>query len=418
MKQNKKRKSFKAISQVSKDKMRITNIESIVVTVPFEAPIRWAFGVRTGTTRTIVKVFTDEGVVGLGETYGGKATALAIESLKSLVIGENPFNTERIVSKFTGFGARGVLPTGHPINFAPIEIACWDIMGKALNVPVCNLIGGMNREKIPFSAFVFYRYKNKEGIGGESTPKDIVEYCSDQIDKHGFKVLKLKGGVLPPKVEIETIKEMRETFGEDIGLRIDPNAIWSIETAIRVGRELEKYNLEYYEDPTWNLEGMAQVRKKVNIPLATNMCTISLDHLPPTIRLGSIDVLLADLFQWGGILNSKKMAAVVETFQLGLSMHSNAELGVSTAAMLQFATATPYLTYACDQHYHHHVDDIITKPFKYEDGCMTVPDGPGLGVELDEDKMEKYSKLTVEKGEARHTFDPYRPDWIPMMPSW
>jgi len=402
--------------------MKITDVEPIVVTVPFEAPIRWAFGVRTGTTRTIVKVSTDEGIVGLGETYGGRVTALVIENLKPLVIGEDPFKIERIVSKFVGFtgGHRsgGNLPLGEFIHFAGIEIACWDIMGKALNTPVCNLIGGRGRKKIPFSAFVFYRYKSEEGVGGESTPRDIVRYCSDLIDECGFKTLKLKGGVFHPKVEVETIKELRETFGEEIGLRIDPNAIWSVETSIRVGRALEKYNLEYLEDPTWNLRGMAEVRKKVNIPLSTNMCCTSLDLLPSALKLGAIDVQLADLFQWGGILNSKKLAAIAETFQLGLSMHSNAELGVSTAAMLHYAAATPYLTYALDQHYHHHVDDVITKPFVYKDGCMTLPDGPGLGVELDDDKVEKYSKLTREKGEARHTFDPYRPDWIPLQPSW
>jgi glucarate dehydratase len=398
--------------------MKITDVETTVVTMPFEAPIRWAFGTRTGTTRTIVKVHTDEGITGIGESYGGKATALGVQSLKPLVIGEDPFNTEHLVSKFIGFSGRGVLPIGHPMFFAPIEIACWDIIGKTLNTPVCKLIGGMNRKKIPFSAFVFYRYKGESGVGGESTPKDIVKYCSDAIDKWGFKVLKLKGGVLHPRIEVETIKELRETFGEETGLRIDPNAIWSVETSIQVGRELEKYNLEYYEDPTWNLEGMAQVRKKVNIPLSTNMCCISLDQIPPAIRLGAIDVILTDLHQWGGIWNGKKLAAIAETFQLGLSMHSCAELGVSTAVMLHFAASTPYLTYACDQHYHHHVDDIITKPFVYKDGCMTLPDGPGLGVELDDDKVDKYAKLSEEKGEARITFDPYRPDWVPMHPSW
>ncbi|MFX1536355.1 MAG: mandelate racemase/muconate lactonizing enzyme family protein [Promethearchaeota archaeon] len=398
--------------------MKITNVETITVTMPFEAPIRWAFGVRTGTTRTIVKVFTDEDIVGLGETYGGRETAAGINACKSLIVGEDPFKIERLVSKFRGFSGRGVLPVGNPIYFSALEIACWDIIGKAMNTPLYNLLGGACYKKIPFSAFVFYRYKGTGGVGGESSPKDIVKYCSDIMDTHGFKVLKLKGGVLNPKIEIETIKEMRATFGGEIGLRIDPNAIWSVATSIRTINELEKYGLEYVEDPTWNIEGMSQVRKKVNVPLSTNMCVISPDHIPPAIRLGAIDIVLVDLFQWGGILNSKKLAAIAETFQWGLSMHSNAELGVSTAAMLHFAASTPYLTYACDQHYHHHVDDIITKPFKYEDGCMTVPDGPGLGVELDEDKIDKYTRFSKEKGEARHTFDPSRPDWVPLQPSW
>jgi len=398
--------------------MKIIDVKATPVVVPFEAPVRWSFGVRTGTTRTIVKVFTDEGIVGLGETYGGRPTALGIENLKHLVIGEDPFNVERIVSKFFGFGARGMLPVGHPIFFSALEIACWDIMGKALNTPVCNLIGGKTREKIPTAGFVYYRYKSSEGVGGESTSEDVVRYCSNLIDKYGFETLKLKLGVFNPRVEIKAVKEIREALGEEIKLRADPNAIWSVGTSIKTLRELGKYDFEYIEDPVPGLWGMAEVRRKVNVPLATNMCVIYFDQIPPAVELGSIDVILSDLFQWGGILNSKKLAAIAETFQLGLGSHDNATLGVSTAATLHFAAAVPYLTYAADHHYHYYVDDIITEPFEYEDGCMTVPRGPGLGVELDEKKVDKYTKFLKEMGEARHTFDPRRPDWLPMQPSW
>jgi glucarate dehydratase len=166
------------------------------------------------------------------------------------------------------------------------------------------------------------------------------------------------------------------------------------------------YDIEYAEDPTWGIEGMGLVRRDVPMPLATNMCVVNFDQIPLAVRTRCIDIILSDVHYWGGLASNKKLAGVCETFQIGLGMHSDRELGISTAAQLHLAAALPFMSYAPDSHYHHQSDDIITKPFQYKNGCFAVPEGPGLGVEIDRDKLAKYSKLH-EKKVNRVSF------WIP-----
>jgi len=396
--------------------MKIIEIKMTPVTVPMEAPLRWSLGVETGTSRTIVEVMTDEGIVGLGETYGGEATIRALESVKHMIVGNDPFQFEKMLKKLQVFciSYETLVP---PHVIAAIDMACLDIMGKALKRPVCDLIGGRYRDEIAFSAYLFFRYKSGEGIGGEDTPERLVEYTEMIVQKQGFSALKVKGGVLPPREEIRCVKLLRERF-PDCEIRFDPNAAWSVATSINALRQMMEYNLEYAEDPTWGIEGMGLVRRDVPVPLATNMCVINFDQIPLAVRTRCIDIILSDVHFWGGLANNKKLAGICETFQLGLGMHSDRELGISTAAQVHLAAATPYMTYAPDSLYHHQTDDIITQPFQYSRGGFKVPNGPGLGVEIDREKLAKYARLYQEKGEAGEFLDPHRPEWIPTLPLW
>jgi len=129
-----------------------------------------------------------------------------------------------------------------------------------------------------------------------------------------------------------------------------------------------------------------------------------------------VDIILGDVHYWGGLAANRRLAGVCETFQLGFSLHSDRELGVSTAAMLHLAAATPYAKYALDSHYHDQADDVITEPFKYEDGQLSLPSGPGLGVSLDTDQVEKYHRYWQDHGEVAEVYDPRRPGWIPDLP--
>jgi len=202
-------------------------------------------------------------------------------------------------------------------------------------------------------------------------------------------------------------------------LRWGPNAAWSVETSIRSLRRLQKagVELEYLEDPTWNLEGCSQVRKVItDIPIATNMCLVAWDQLAPGIRLRAVDIVLSDVHFWGGFRMNQKLMAVCEAFQLGVGMHSDRELGISTAAMMHLAAASPYMTYAIDSHYHDQIDDIITRPFEYKQGHFEVPNGPGLGVEVDWDKVAKYHDLYMKAGHVNEFYDPWRPNWVPALP--
>jgi glucarate dehydratase len=161
---------------------------------------------------------------------------------------------------------------------------------------------------------------------------------------------------------------------------------------------------------------MSQARKAVEIPFATNMCLVAYDQLAPGIRLRSVDVVLSDVHFWGGFRENQRMIAVCDAFQLGVGMHSDRELGISTAAMLHLAASTPSMSYAIDSHYHDQVDDVIETPFEYKNGFFMVPEGPGLGVNVDWDKVAKYHRLYKSQGQVNEFYDPNRPGWIPALP--
>ncbi len=397
--------------------MKVTDIKITPVTVPMEAPLRWSMGVETGTTRGIIEVFTDEGITGIGETYGGNAVEHAIETAKPYLLGLNPLETGVLHHRLGVFriGYETAVPA---VVRAGIEMAFLDAAGKALNLPVYTLLGGKLRDRIETAAYLFYRYKSEDGrLGGEESPESMLDRTRELIERHGFRAIKFKGGVLPPEDELRCLRLLRREF-PNAPLRWDPNAAWSVETSIRIGRKLlaEGIDLEYLEDPTWNLEGMSQVRQAVPIPLATNMCLVNFEQLAPGIRMRSVDVILSDVHFWGGFRENQRMIAVCEAFQLGVGMHSDRELGISTAAMLHLAAATPPLVYAIDSHYHDQVDDIVSKPFRYEGGFFEVPSGPGLGVEVDWDKVTRYNRLYREQGQVNEFYDSRRPGWVPALP--
>jgi glucarate dehydratase len=245
---------------------------------------------------------------------------------------------------------------------------------------------------------MFFRLPGPDGRGGERTPEALIDSTKELVARTGVQTIKIKGGVLRPEIERDMTIGFREAFPGH-RLRFDPNSLWSVETAIRVGKRLEPLDLEFYEDPVWGIEGMSRVRQKVDIPVATNMCTLQLDEIPETIRLGAIDVQLLDPCDWGGITSTMKAAAAYQVFQIGCGFHSGGEAGISTALQLQLAAALPVLPYAVDSHYHHQTADVITKPFGYVDGCFELPDGPGLGVEIDEDALARLEELNDSEGD-------------------
>lgn len=399
--------------------MKITKITSTPVNVPLAAPIRWSWGLRHTTTRQIVMVETDDGITGIGETMGRVGNERIVYEAQKL-IGQDPFNIERILAflrpnpYFFGYAGHGLI--------AGIEMACWDIIGKAVGKPVWALLGGRFRTKINISGYVFTRGRNeKTGEGGETTPEQLLEYSKRLVKEHGFKCLKLKVGASHPDVDIAAIASFREAFGPKMGLRIDPNGTWSPQTALYICKKLDEYNLEYIEDPTWGIEAMARLRRDIRTPLSTNMCVVDFDQIPVAFRMNAIDVVLGDVHKWGGLLATKKLAHVCGTLMWGMCIHSGAELGVSEIAKLHMATCCPELTYAIDTHYPHLADDILVGgKMKYDNGTMTAPDKPGLGVELDMDRFNRYAEDYRKNGLAEgYERDPSRPeDWCPKKFQW
>ena len=359
--------------------------------------------------RTIVELTTNDGLYGLGEVPGGAEVTTALEAARAIVIGRDPFHLNALAQALDeAFGPAGPgRAHGATWNrrqmalvFSAVEVACFDLMGKATGRPVVDLLGGAVRERVPFAAYLFFKHAGAGGALGFDAdpaavgwpasrqaaaldPDGVVAQAQAMSLAFGFQSLKLKGGVFAPEIEARTILALREAFGPETPLRIDPNAVWSVETAIRWGRELEGV-LEYYEDPVRGQDNMAAVRAAVKIPLATNMCTTSFADLLGSIRVGAEDIILSDHHAWGGLRSSMELGRICRTFGRGLSMHSNSHVGISLAAMTHLAAAMPNLTYACDTHYPWQSEDVIVGgKLRFEDGALPVSREPGLGIELD-----------------------------------
>ncbi|MBI4581580.1 MAG: hypothetical protein HY718_17920 [Planctomycetes bacterium] len=244
----------------------------------------------------------------------------------------------------------------------------------------------------------------------------MVAHAKDLAARYGFTTHKLKAGVFPPDHEIEVLKAINEALpGHRV--RIDPNAAWSVEESIRVGRAIEHLPNDYFEDPCWGMEGMRRLRSFVRIPLATNTIVVNFEQLAAAVRTNAIDVVLLDTTFWGGLRQAFKAGVVCEKFQLGVAVHSSGELGIQLATMLHLGAALPNQNFAADAHYHHLTDDIIKGgKMPYRNGCIAVPKGPGLGVELDRDKLAQYAELYKQLGGYPYDRDPQRPEWFSITP--
>ncbi len=365
--------------------------------------------------RTVVELVTDDSISGISEIPGNIDIDKALDKSKSLIIDQDPFQLNQIRDILVAhFGIdktseRGDAPWDQRTLvhiFSAIEVACLDIIGKLINRPVVDFLGGRRRDSVPFSAYLFYKYEGaggKLGFGTDPTAtgwdaarqasalnhSGIVAQAKAMCNEFGFKSIKLKGGVFEPREEVDTVLALRQAFGASVPIRIDPNALWKVETAIKYGKEMEGV-IEYLEDPVRGQENMALVRKALKTPLATNMCTTSFEDIPRSIQLGSEDIILSDHHFWGGLQASMTLAGLCQTFGRDLSMHSNSHLGISLAAMVHLGAAIPNLKYALDTHYPWQSDEIIIGGrLKFEDGQVGVPTGAGLGVELDREALAK-----------------------------
>jgi glucarate dehydratase len=374
--------------------------------------------------RTILEIVTDDHISGISEIPGTADIDAALEESKQVLIGKDVFELNAIRQCLENrFGVdstkdRGLAPWDQRKLvhiFSAVEVACMDIMGKVMGRPVVDLLGGKMRDRVPFSAYLFYKY---EGAGGKFefntdpaatgwslarqksalNPSEIVAQAQAMCKEFGFQSIKLKGGVFDPRQEVDAIIALREAFGPNVPLRIDPNALWEVETAIKYGKEMEPI-LEYLEDPVRGQENMATVRKALKTPLATNMCTTSFEDIPTSISIGSEDIILSDHHFWGGLRSSMNLAGLCKIFSRGLSMHSNSHVGISLAAMVHLGAALPTMPYALDTHYPWQSDEVIVGGrIKFEEGSVAVPTEPGLGVELDRVALARLHQNYIASG--------------------
>jgi glucarate dehydratase len=398
--------------------VKITDIRATTVTVPLEAPLRHANGCHWGRfVRTIVEVEADNGLIGLGEMGGGGESAEAVfRAMKSYLVGRDPSRLEEM--RFVIANPTASLYNNRTQVLAALEFACLDLLGQAWGAPLCDILGGRLRDRVPFATYCFFRYPHpKTGEGEVRTIDQLVRYTRAMKQRFGFRTHKLKGGVFPPAYELEAYRALADAFPED-SLRFDPNGVWSTEQAIRFGQAIEQLKNDYLEDPVFGLSGMRRTRQMIRVPLATNTVVVDFEQLATNVLDTAADVILLDTTFWGGIRPCLKAAGICETFQLGVAVHSSGELGIQLATMLHLGAVIPNLSFAADAHYHHLTDDVIEGGLlRYECGSIAVPQGPGLGVRLDREKLRQYHELYLRLGGYPYDQDPGRPDWTPIIPN-
>jgi glucarate dehydratase len=401
--------------------MKITVVRVTPVSVPTHAPLRYSTGADAAIHRLIVEVETDEGLTGLGECNAGAAREARLRECIPQILGSDPFQTERLRWQI---GAPPEIKLFGNANhtFAAIEFACLDIQGQAAGRPVHDLLGGCLRQRIPLIAYLFYRYANDLGEGEIADTDALVRYARAVVGECGFETLKFKAGVLPPAIEVEAAQALRREFPRHC-LRVDPNAAWSVSTALGVARQLADCGLEYLEDPVWGLRGMARVNAKCPwLALASNMAVATPEDFAPMAALEALDVVLVDPHFYGGLRQARHAAAALELLNVDVALHSQGELGISMAAQLHLAACLPVLTHAADAHYHHLTDDIIKGgKLPCAEGRMAVPGAPGLGVKLDPDRVRKYHELARTLQTSAQTSmvgDPRATGHLPILPKW
>lgn len=357
--------------------------------------------------RSIIEVETADGTIGLGESYGDSKHLhrlnLAAEGTRGLDATNVSALRERVSQSLVqdtttgGHGMAGMVTTSSTLDrvVSPFEVAFFDIQGQNYGVPVSSLLGGRVREEVPFSGYLFYKWAGHPGQAEDSwgaalDPAGIVKQAERMVAEYGFTALKLKGGVFSPEEEGNAIEALAQRF-PGMPLRIDPNGVWTVNTSVEIAERLGD-RIEYLEDPTPGLAGLAEVRSRVSQPVATNMYVVAFDQIPEAIEHRAVDIVLADHHFWGGLNQSRLLAEIAETFAMSLSMHSNSHLGISLAAMLHLGGSTPNIDYACDTHWpwKNPEDDVVAgSPFHFRGGSLTVPNGPGLGIQLDRDRLQR-----------------------------
>lgn len=418
-------------------------IKDIVITpVAFhDMPLLNSVGVHEPfALRSIIEVVTEDGTYGLGESYGDSTHLDRLQAAANKIKGLTVYDTNAVYKACVdslaggetsgGDGMAGMVTTASVPDkvFSPFEVACLDIQGKMAGIPVSELLGGRVRDNVQYSAYLFYKWAGHPGqpddeYGAALDPAGIVKQARKMIDEYGFKAIKIKGGVFPPADEVAAIKALHEAF-PGVPLRLDPNAAWTVETAKWVARELDGI-VEYLEDPAPEIEGMAAVAKEASMPLATNMAVVTFTHLPPSILQNAVQVILSDHHFWGGLRKSQTLASICATWGVHLSMHSNSHLGISLAAMTHLAAATPNLDYACDTHWpwkRRDEDVVVDGAFKWQDGGVVVPTAPGLGIELDRERLAKLHKQYLDCGLRKRDDTTYmqkhHPEFSAKVPKW
>lgn len=386
--------------------MKITRITATPVNIPLEKPIWWTGGLYPGTSKTIVQVETDAGLLGLGEAPSSEVVRL-IEAMGERLAGADPLD-------IAGCEALCVPPWQIVQNtddssvvkaFGAIEIALWDIRGKLVDQPLYLLLGGAVRKEIPFTEYFAFRPE------AEMTPEAVAEYCVAMREAHGSTMFEGKLILGDPELEIETVRLLRESLGSKAMIRLDSNMQWSLATARRVLREIEPYDIRNYEDPVATFEELAALRQHSAIPFSSHVADIR-----RAVSLGVPDTFVTNFAVLGGIARSVRFIGACEAMGIGFWCYSG-DAGICTAAYLHVVASQPWIHEPSQSLFRWQIGDVIEGgPFRQEDDVVRVPEGPGLGVVLDRKALAHWHAHFCDHGPLDHFHDPAAPGRFRRLP--
>jgi L-alanine-DL-glutamate epimerase-like enolase superfamily enzyme len=359
--------------------MKITHVTTRVLRTPADNPLVVGLPAPTDTREFVtLELGTDQGLVGVGLTFFGGALTpalrAAVDALAALAVGEDPAQVEAIAAKCRR-AAGGAGPGGiFALALSAVDMACWDLKGKALGRSVCALLGGL-RERVPTYA---------SGALMRPHPLDYLAKAGPRLRDMGFRQMKMQCGSEPTLgASIERVRVMREAIGPDIDLMCDINQLWSVNQAIEVGRRIEPYQLYWLEDPTAHDDypGLARIADALATPIAAGEYHYGIVPFRHLLEHRSIDIVMIDLLRAGGITQWLKIAGMAEAFNLPVVSHLVPEIHVHLIAAIPNGLTVEYMPWSLQ---------LFEETPRLQDGQLVVPTRPGLGLAFDQAAIKRY----------------------------
>lgn len=372
--------------------MKIVDFRTTIVSIPFKEPETWAFGKRLGISNVVIELETDTGLVGLGEGMSFPYVRVTNEVLKVMqpvVLGRDPFDHEVILRELTQvYGWHHFRHTGN-CALGGIDMALWDLVGQATGQPLYKLFGGAFRKQIPY--YFYVPHKDPKLMAADAQ-RGVAE---------GFDTIYVKLGNGFDR-DLEVARTLRAAIGPGPKLRVDANEAWSDGSAITLMKRMAQYDIEFFEQPLFYYDhaGAAHLRRSLGLPVAANQSAWTEFDVLEIIKQGAADVVLTDQHQLGSLSRFLHVAWLLATVGIPVVKHSFGDLGISTAAGMHVIASAPNFTKANQTHLGVLTDDIIEGGLPgFRNGCLTLPEGPGLGVKLDRKRLEKYAKYFEQNSE-------------------
>ena len=368
--------------------LTIADVRVRLADIPVKRPHKMSFTTLEAVNFAFVRIETRGGLVGWGEAACLGGPTWSEESAESVQV-----VLERYVAPWlVGRDAAGIEPLriemarrvqGNPFARAAVEMALWDLNGRALGVPVHRLLGGRVRDRVPLSWSL--------AVG---SPEAELEEAREKVAL-GHRIFKIKTAAHPLRVDVERVRRIRETVGPGVALRVDANQGWDRPTALAAVRALEPYGLDFIEQPLpkWDLDGMAELARRSPQPImADESCGSAHDALA-IARLGGVSILALKLTKSAGILGTMAIARIAQAAGMGCYVGCMIETSLGTAAYLHLALAAAPVTWGCELFGPLLLaGDVTRQPVQYADGCILSLDGPGLGVEIDEAALARWTR--------------------------